>query len=121
MSVEKGFQNQLLGFILVLISATSFASLGLFSSYIVRLGMSTNSLLTLRFFGSAFILLIYLAWKGQLKPYARASLIGLLLGMGGYALAAFLFMNAIVSIGMAKATILHIHFLCMALKINTSS
>jgi drug/metabolite transporter (DMT)-like permease len=97
---------QMLGYFLVTMSSISFASLGIFSNEIIQLGLSTSGLLSLRFLGSAIVLLVLLGLQRKINFDVKEAAIGIILGMCGYALAAYLFLNSIISVGMAKATVL---------------
>ncbi|MBF0311891.1 MAG: EamA family transporter [Oligoflexia bacterium] len=105
-NAQNNLKNQLIGLLMVIISAISFATLGVFANKMFSLGLSANSILAWRFVGAGFILWSLLVIKKDVSLGAKESMIAFLLGLIGYAVASFCFMFAILNIGMAGATVL---------------
>jgi drug/metabolite transporter (DMT)-like permease len=105
-SMNPYSKSAFIGFILVIISAVCFATLGIFASLLRKQGFSTESILTWRFVGAGILLWAILFIKKDYKLSLREGFISFSLGLAGYALASYLFIYAILKVGLALGTVL---------------
>ncbi|MBF0367004.1 MAG: hypothetical protein HQK50_15630, partial [Oligoflexia bacterium] len=80
-NAQNNLKNQLIGLLMVIISAISFATLGVFANKMFSLGLSANSILAWRFVGAGFILWSLLVIKKDVSLGAKESMIAFLLGL----------------------------------------
>ncbi|WP_256301786.1 DMT family transporter [Haloarchaeobius salinus] len=78
--------NDTKGILLVVLSGTSFGTLGVLGKYAAAAGLSIPTVLTYRFLGASIFFLAFLAYSGQVERLrGRALATAVLLGAGFYA------------------------------------
>lgn len=81
-----GMNNDTKGILLVVLSGTSFGTLGVLGKYAAAAGLSIPTVLTYRFLGASIFFLAFLAHSGQVERLrGRALATAVLLGAGFYA------------------------------------
>lgn len=81
-----GMNNDTKGILLVVLSGTSFGTLGVLGKYAAAAGLSIPTVLTYRFLGASIFFLAFLAYSGQVERLrGRALATAVLLGAGFYA------------------------------------
>jgi drug/metabolite transporter (DMT)-like permease len=88
--------NEKLGFIVTLISASSFGAMGIFAKIAYNYNLNTTTILTFRFVIAAIILWTYLWFKKEYTPIKRGKLYQLIIvGTIGYGLVSVLYFSCV--------------------------
>ncbi len=90
--------NQFIGIGLILISAASFGAMGIFAKFAYASGISTHSLLFLRFLIALIVMLPIALWQKRRFPVGKDLFILILMGAVGYAGQSFCYFSAITYI-----------------------
>lgn len=79
--LPPGVHRETVGLVFVFLGAALFGTLGVFGEAATLVGLSTATLLGVRFVAATAVLWGYLAWRGRLRVL-RSRLLGLELGLG---------------------------------------
>jgi len=95
-----------IGFVLVIISATSFGFMAIFGTYANQNGLSVEVILLFRFLIAAVLMNIYILARKKTYPSGKSLLLLIAMGSIGYAAQSFSFFTALELIGASLTSIL---------------
>jgi drug/metabolite transporter (DMT)-like permease len=103
---EIGDKMKRLGIVLALVSASCFASLGIFAKYLYAAGLSPLAALSWRFIVSAMVLWVFLFLSGRWRLGWKNFRVAFLLGIFGFSTQAGLFFGTVRYLDVSLAALL---------------